>query len=121
MEPSEPAPRPISATEQVSPPVPSARVSSRAKLPFETDLGTDADSREIAAEVASILSTDNAARSTDPSPRPLIVKLPSSRWFSDALAKLDTLPMDERPAAFQSIIEKYRTMRAAERESMRRR
>ncbi len=116
-----PEPRPGPDTEQVSPPVPSARVSSREKLPYNTDLGTDTDSQEIAAEVAAILSKEHPTRSTGTSPRPLIVKLPSSRWFSDALAKLDTLPMDERPAAFQSIIEKYRAMRAAERESMRRR
>lgn len=112
---------------QVAPPAPvappSRKPKSRTALPYDTGLGTDAESQEIAAEVAAILSKDQPSTSAETpirqsAPRPLIVKLPSERWLKQATENLESLPMDERPAAFQAIIVKYRAMRSAERESM---
>lgn len=86
------------------------------KLPYGAKLGSDTESQEFAAEVAAILSKEPPISAR--APRPLIMKLPSERYLSEATAKLDTLPMDDRPAAFHAIIEKYRAMRTAERKKM---
>lgn len=89
------------------------------KLPYGAKLGSDTESQELAAEVAAILSKEQPILAR--APRPIIMKLPSERYLAEATATLDTLPMGERPAAFQAIIEKYRTMRTEEREKMRHR
>ena len=88
----------------------------KGKLPYGGSLGADSESQELAAEVAAILSAEQPVVARPP--RPLIVKLPSERFLAEATAKIDTLPADERPAAFQAVIEKYRAMRTAEREKM---
>ena len=93
-------------------------------LPYDPKLGSDAESRSIAAEVAAILSKEQQESSPPPrgaAPRPLIMKLPSERWLSESAARLESMPIESRAAAFQAMVEKYRSMRAAERESMRRR
>ena len=117
-----PAPEPVdppltisSDVEQIAPPAPMLQD----KLPYGATLGSDVDSQELAAEVAAILSKEQPILAR--APRPLIMKLPSERYLAESTAKLDTLPMDERPSAFQAIIEKYRAMRTAEREKMSRR
>jgi hypothetical protein len=99
-------------------------ISPSSRLPYDAKLGSDAESRSIAAEVAAILSKEqqeSAPAPQDAAPRPLIVKLPSERWLSESAVRLESIPLESRAAAFQAIVEKYRSMRAAERESMRRR
>ena len=112
--------------DQLAPPVPTT--TGRAKSPHlqsPRSSAADREAEELAAEVAAILAEDAGETRREPAdsraPRPLIVKLPSEKYLTEATRQLQTLPMDERPAAFQSMIEKYRTMRAAERESMRKR
>ena len=105
----------------MAPAVPFSQSSHGDALPYGASLGNDAESREIAAEVAAILSKEQQpppilARA----PRPLIVKLPSERYLAEASAKLESLPLEQRAITFQSIVEKYRAMRSAEREKMSR-
>ena len=104
-----------SDVEQMAPPAPVLKDA----LPYGAKLDTDSESQELAAEVAAILSPEQPVLARPP--RPLIVKLPSERFLAEATAKIDTLPKNERPAAFQAAIEKYRAMRTAEREKMGRR
>ncbi len=116
---------PSPVNEQLAPSVPST--SSRQKAPHldSASSTTDREAEELAAEVAAILAEDRGetrrATAASQAPRPLIVKLPSEKFLTEATRHLQSLPMEERPAAFQAMIEKYRSMRDAERESMRKR
>ena len=116
---------PIPDSEQLAPPVLPGTVRTKHPHPPTTSSNADREAEELAAEVAAILAEDAGEarrQNADPrAPRPLIVKLPSEKYLTEATRELQSLPMDERPAAFQAMIEKYRAMRAAERESMRKR
>jgi hypothetical protein len=119
----------VPSIPQIFPPAATNPSQNPVKLPYGADIGSDTEAREIAAEVAAILQKGETPSPIPPPtadesfspPRPLIKRLPSERWLSEACATLETLPLDERALKFQKILEKYRSMRAAERASMHRR
>ncbi len=109
--------------DQIAPPVPASTILAKPRISHPGI--ADPDAEALAAEVAAIVAEDALEKSRQPAsakaPRPLIMKLPSERYIAEATRRLQSLPMEERPLAFQAMIQKYRVMRDSERESMRKR
>ncbi len=80
-------------------------------------MSDDEQDEDFAAEVAAILSKTKArpANSTTKAPRAAVVRMPSESWLIRTSAEIESLPVNERPAAFQKIMEHYKMMRIEER------
>jgi hypothetical protein len=76
----------------------------------------------LADEVAAILSGAGRPRMKSGiagAPRANVVRLPSETWLVQACANLNQLPEADRVIAFQSILRRYKLMRAQERQKPR--
>ncbi len=105
----------INAVPQLAPPPPDT--ATREKLRRSANVSDDAQDEDFAAEVAAILSKtkQRPENSTKNAPRAAVVRMPSEAWLIRASAQIESLPINERPAAFQKVLEHYKMMRIEER------
>ena len=107
----------IDTVPQLAPPPPDTR--SREKLSHPARVSDEEQDELFAAEVAAILSKEKQGpqNSTKNAPRAAVVRMPSESWLIRASAQIESLPINERPAAFQKVLEHYKMMRIEERAS----
>ena len=105
----------INAVPQLAPPPPDSR--SREKLRRPASVNDEEQDEDFASEVAAILSKtkQRPENSTKNAPRAAVVRMPSEAWLIRASAQIESLPINERPAAFQKVLEHYKMMRIEER------
>ncbi len=101
---------------QVAPPVPTELRNANAAL-----RAADID-ESLAAEVAAILDPNAAPRPkvvAKQRPAPAATRLPSEAWLLQACSTLNQLSEGDRPIAFQSILRRYKKLRAEEQGAAR--
>ena len=105
----------INVVPQLAPPPPDSR--SREKFRRPASVNDEEQDEDFASEVAAILSKtkQRPENSTKNAPRAAVVRMPSEAWLIRASAQIESLPINERPAAFQKVLEHYKMMRIEER------